>query len=217
MRGVFLGPPGAGKGTQAKVFCERRNLLHVSTGELLRGEVKAGTDPGKKAESIMARGDLVPDALVLEIAAKRLGAEDARSRGFILDGYPRNGKQAQDLDKTLEPMNLTLDKVVYFEVNRTALIERLSGRRVCPKCGTNFHVSGAPPKKEGFCDACDVELIQRDDDRPQAIENRLQVYNDQTKELIGYYAGRNLLVTVDAGGRIENVAQRLFDKLKDVP
>ncbi|MHC4778930.1 MAG: adenylate kinase [Planctomycetota bacterium] len=217
MRGVFLGPPGAGKGTQAKVFCERRNMLHVSTGELLRGEVKAKSPLGEKAESIMARGDLVPDALVLEITAKRLSAEDARSRGFILDGYPRNGGQARDLDKTLDSMDLTLDKVIYFEVNHAALIERLSGRRVCPKCSTNYHVSEAPPKKDGLCDACEVELIQRDDDRPQSIENRLKVYNDQTKELIDYYASRNLLLTIDAGGRIEEIAQRLFDKLQGTP
>ncbi|MHC5037450.1 MAG: adenylate kinase [Planctomycetota bacterium] len=215
MRTVFLGPPGAGKGTQAKVFCERRNLVHLSTGELLRGEVKAGTPLGKKASDIMARGDLVPDPLVLEITAKRLDNEDCRSRGFVLDGYPRNGNQARDLDKTLEAMQLPLDGVVYFDVSRAALIERLSGRRVCPKCGTNYHVTEAPPKQENACDVCNVELIQRDDDRPQAIENRLAVYNEQTKALIDYYAERNLLIPIDAGSRIEEVAQRVFEKLKD--
>jgi adenylate kinase len=217
MRGVFLGPPGAGKGTQAKVFCERRNMVHISTGELLRREVKEESSLGLKAREIMARGDLVPDPLVLEITAVRLGAEDCRSRGFILDGYPRNHNQALDLDRTLEEMGLPLEAVVFFEVSRAGLIERLSGRRVCPSCGANYHVSQAPPTKAGLCDACEVELVQRDDDRPQAIEHRLKIYNEQTKDLIDYYAGRNLLLPVEAGGSIEDVAARVFDKLEDIP
>jgi len=217
MRGVFLGPPGAGKGTQAKVFCERRNLVHISTGELLRREVKNGSPLGIKAREIIARGDLVPDPLVLDISAARIGADDCRSRGFVLDGYPRNRNQARDLDRILGEMSRPLDGVVYFEVSRAGLIERLSGRRVCSRCGANYHVSQAPPQKAGLCDVCEVDLIQRDDDRPQAIEHRLKVYNEQTKELIDYYAGRNLLITVEAGGGIEDVAARVFDKLKDIP
>lgn len=217
MRGVFLGPPGAGKGTQAKVFCERRNLPHISTGELLRREVKEGTALGRKASDIMERGDLVPDSLVLQIASQRLDQEDCRTRGFVLDGYPRNVDQAMDLDRVLETMGTPLEAVVHFEVNRTALIERLSGRRVCPNCGANYHVTSAPPRRPGVCDVCAQSLVQRDDDRPQAIETRLKVYNDQTKPLIDYYADRNLLVPVDAGGPIQEVAQRVFEKLKEIP
>ncbi len=217
LRGVFLGPPGAGKGTQAKVFCERRNLVHVSTGDLLRREVKNETPLGAKASEIMTRGDLVPDSLVLEITKKRLSAEDCRTRGFVLDGYPRNCAQAMDLDTTLKSMALPLDVVVYFEVSRASLIERLSGRRVCPKCAANYHVREAPPKDDRRCDHCGAELVQREDDRPQAIENRLMVYKDQTRELVDYYTERNLLVPIDASGNIDEVARRVFEKLKDIP
>lgn len=216
MRGVFLGPPGAGKGTQAKIFCERRNMVHVSTGELLRAAVREGSALGKKAADIMERGDLVPDNLVLDIAAERLDREDCRSRGFILDGYPRNVNQGMDLDRTLKEMGLALDAVIYFDVNRAALIERLSGRRVCSKCQANYHVSAAPPKAAGVCDACGAELIQRPDDRPESIENRLKVYDDQTKDLIGYYSKQNLLVPVEAGGDIEDVSRQVFEKLENV-
>lgn len=217
MRGVFLGPPGVGKGTQAKTFCEKRKIAHVSTGELLRRAVREGTPLGQKASGIMARGELVPDALVLEIVAERLRADDCRKGGFILDGYPRNLAQAKDLDKTLKGLGLDLQAVVAFEVDRAALIERLSGRRECSKCQAGYHVKSQPPKKPGACDKCGGALVQREDDQPASIEKRLQVYEAQTKELIGYYGGRKLLVPVSAEGEIAAVSKRTEDALRRFP
>lgn len=216
MRSVFLGPPGAGKGTQAALFCEKRKLAHVSTGELLRQAAREGTPLGKKAAEIMKRGDLVPDDLVLGIAKARLDSADCRTRGFVLDGYPRNVQQAKDLDKVLKDMKQPLSAVVYFEVDRPSLIARLSGRRGCPKCSASYHVTALPPKVAGKCDSCGSALVQREDDRPDSIANRLKVYDEKTKDLIGYYKALKLLVTVPSNGGIEEIAASLELKLKGI-
>ncbi len=214
MRAVFLGPPGAGKGTQAKLFCERLGLCHISTGDLLRQAVADGTQPGLKAKEFMDKGELVPDALVLNLLEKRLAMPDCSGKGYVLDGYPRNIEQAKSLDAALEKLKSRLDAVAFIDAPRAMLIERLSGRRACPSCGAGFHVRTMPPKKTGVCDSCGSKLVQRADDRPATIENRLKVYEKSTKSLIDYYETRGILRTIPGGGEVEEIAALLYKQLK---
>ncbi len=205
---VFLGPPGAGKGTQAKRLSEEFKWPHVSTGEILREAVSKGTDLGRKAKEYMEKGELVPDEVVIGIIKDRLKLEDAQD-GFILDGFPRTVNQAQSLDKVLKEEGNSLDLVLYFEVDEEEIVKRLTGRRNCSKCGAIFHLIYNPPKKSGICDLCRGELIQREDDREETVKNRLRVYLSQTFPLIDYYQEKGLLREIDARKSEDEVYQKI--------
>lgn len=200
---VFLGPPGAGKGTQAARLAAELGIPHLSTGDMLRAAVAQRTPLGLEAQGHIEAGRLVPDDLVLKILTERLGRPDARA-GFVLDGFPRNLAQAERLEQ-ITP----LDLVVAFEIPAAQLVERLSGRRICPTCQTVYHVTNRPPKVPGRCDFDGTELVQRPDDRPEAVRTRLAVYAQQTAPLVDHYTRRGLLRTLDATGSPEDVARRL--------
>ena len=204
MRIAFLGPPGAGKGTQARDLAQEWGVLHLATGDMLREEVAAGTPLGREAKSYMDQGALVPDDVIIRMMGERLSAADA-GRGFILDGFPRTIAQAEALAKLLKDLGQTLDAVVYFDVSEPELLRRLTGRRVCRKCGHSYHVTSNPPKRAGVCDACGGELYQRDDDAEATVRNRLEVYRRQTAPLLDYYRQRNLLVTVSGEGPVATI------------
>ena len=192
MNMVLLGPPGAGKGTQAEVLNKDWGIPHISTGDMLREAVKAGTQLGLEAKSFMEKGALVPDAVVIGLVGERLKRPDVQ-KGFMLDGFPRTPEQAESLDKTLVTLKMPIDHVIYFRTSQKVVITRLSGRRVCQKCGKIFHVVNFKPKKDGVCDACSSTLFQRPDDREETVLNRLQVYEKQTAPLIDYYTHKGLL------------------------
>lgn len=200
---VFLGPPGAGKGTQAATLARALGVPHLSTGDLLRGAVAAATPLGREADGYMRAGRLVPDDLVLRILGERLDAPDARS-GFILDGFPRNLAQAEILER-----RVVLDHVVSFEIPSAELVRRLSARRICPTCQAVYNLDSKPPRVPGRCDRDGSELLQRPDDRPEAVEVRLRVYAEQTAPLLDFYRRRGLLRPLDASGAPEAVAERL--------
>ena len=195
MRIVLLGPPGAGKGTQAVMLAEKKGFLHLSTGDILRENVKKGTDIGKKAKAFMEKGELVPDDIVIEMMLDTI--KDAKAKkDFILDGFPRTAYQAKKLDAELNKLKLPIEMVVYFKTSIETVISRLTGRRLCSKCGANYHIINMPPKKQGVCDKCGSELYQRKDDNEETIKKRLEVYNSQTKELIDYYKAQGILEAV---------------------
>lgn len=205
---VLLGAPGAGKGTQAGILKDEYKLLHVSTGDMLREAIKEGSEIGKEAQSYMKKGELVPDGIVTKLVIGRISRPDA-STGVILDGYPRTLKQAESLDESLSRASRRIDSVLYFSTTEDVVIQRLSGRRVCPKCGYNYHVKNIPPKKEGICDTCGVALIQREDDKPETVKNRLVEYNKRTKDLIEYYRAKGILCEVDG----DLPAAKLFENI----
>ena len=183
---ILLGPPGAGKGTQAAKIIEKYEIPHISTGDIFRENIKEGTPLGKKAQEYMNRGELVPDSLVIEIATDRLTKDDCKE-GFLLDGFPRTVEQAEALDKFLAEDGKKVDHVLDIDVEADILMKRLTGRRVCKGCGATFHITNIPPKVEGVCDVCGEELYQRDDDTEETVANIIEVYNSQTKPLIDYY------------------------------
>ena len=195
MRMVLLGPPGAGKGTQAVMLAEKKGFLHLSTGDILRENVKRDTDIGKKAKAFMEKGELVPDDIVIEMMLDTIKNAKAK-KDFILDGFPRTVYQAKKLDAELHKLKLAIDMVVYFKTSVETVILRLTGRRLCSKCGANYHIVNMPPKKQGVCDKCGSELYQRKDDNEETIKKRLEVYNSQTKELIDYYKAQGILEEV---------------------
>jgi adenylate kinase len=203
LRIAFLGAPGAGKGTQAKRLSEVLGIPHLSTGDMLREAVARGTALGLEANGYMRAGRLVPDALVLQILSERLQSPDARA-GFVLDGYPRNPAQAETLAGIVP-----LDHVVYFALPDSKLIARLTQRRHCPSCGRIYNLETLPPQKEGVCDVEGSALVQRPDDRPEAVRTRLQVYAEQTTPLLTYFEGRGLLRRIDADGSLDRVFHRL--------
>ena len=204
MRVAFLGPPGAGKGTQARDLAQEWGALHLATGDMLREAVAAGSTLGREAKSYMDKGAFVPDDVIIRMMAERLGAADA-GRGFILDGFPRTIAQAEALARLLKDLGQTVDTVVYFDVSEPELLRRLTGRRVCRTCGHSYHVTSNPPKRAGVCDACGGELYQRDDDGEATVRNRLEVYRRQTAPLLDYYRQRNLLVTVSGEGPVVTI------------
>jgi adenylate kinase len=201
---VLLGPPGAGKGTQAKLLAMRWGVPHVSTGDILRQAVKDGTELGKQAGPLMAEGKLVPDDLVVSIVRDRLLQPDAAG-GFILDGFPRTIPQAEKLDQALARHKRPLDAVVSLEVPIETLVERISGRRSCPRDGSVYHVVQNPPRREGVCDLCGAALVQREDDKPESVRTRMQAYAASTAPLKGYYGKQGILHVVDGVGAPEAI------------
>jgi len=197
MRIILLGPPGAGKGTQAKVLAEKLGLAHVSTGDILRKNVKDITVLGKEAKDFMDRGLLVPDELMAKMLRERFLAEDVK-KGFILDGYPRNLAQAKTLEEIFSQEGISIDFVVYLDSSESVIIQRLSGRLVCSKCGANFHIKNMPPKQDKICDRCKGALYQRSDDREETIKKRLEVYKKEVAGLVEYYQKQNKLHRLDA-------------------
>lgn len=209
MNVILLGPPGAGKGTQAKLLEQKRGLRQLSTGDMLRGAVAKGTDYGKKAKAAMDRGDLVSDDIVIAIIAERLNGRDG-AKGFVLDGFPRNRAQAEALDQMLESKHLGLDSVIEMKVDDEALIERIAGRYTCARCGKGYHDRFAQPKRPGVCDQCgSTEFVRRPDDKAETVRDRLTVYNRQTAPLIEYYRKEGKLQTVDGMGAIEEVNSQI--------
>jgi adenylate kinase len=204
MRIVLLGAPGAGKGTQAKKLVEKYALPQISTGDLLRAAVAAGTALGKEAKAFMDRGELVSDGVVLGMVQERLKQDDCK-KGYILDGFPRNTAQAEALDKMLAPMNMSLTGALSVDVPFEDLMKRLTGRRTCKACGQMYNVYFGPPKKEGVCDKCGGELFQRDDDKEATIKKRLDVYSAQTAPLFDYYSKKGILKSVDGTGSIDAI------------
>ncbi|GAB4483896.1 MAG: adenylate kinase [Thermodesulfovibrionales bacterium] len=205
MRLVLLGAPGAGKGTQAKKIIEKYPIPQISTGDLLRAAVAAGTSLGKEAKSYMDKGELVPDSVVLGMVQERLKQEDCK-KGYILDGFPRNTKQAEELDKMLGSLGMSLTAALSVDVPFEDLMKRLTGRRTCKACGQMYNVYFGPSKKEGVCDKCGGELFQRDDDKEETIKKRLDVYSAQTAPLIDYYGGKGILKSVDGSkGSIDEI------------
>jgi len=210
---IMLGPPGAGKGTQAQKLLERLEISQISTGDLLRQAVRAGTDLGKQAKGYMDRGELVPDSIVIGMIRQRLTEKDCQ-RGFILDGFPRAVTQAEALDGMLQELKHKLDHVISIEVEEEELVERLSGRLSCPKCSAMFHKIFSPPKKAGVCDQCSGALIVRADDNEETIRNRIEVYKKQTEPLKDFYQKKGLLRKIDGQGSPESIEQRIRDVVK---
>lgn len=204
LRAVLLGPPGAGKGTQAVKLVEKYEIPHISTGDIFRKNIKEGTELGKKAQEYMNAGALVPDELVVDLVKDRLQQDDCKN-GFLLDGFPRTIFQAEKLDEFLSESNQKMDIVINLKVEKEALIKRLTGRRVCKDCGASYHIVNIPPKKEGVCDICGGELIQRKDDNIETVENRINVYEEQTAPLIGYYKEAGSLVDFDGEASLDEV------------
>ena len=213
MRLVLLGAPGAGKGTQAKKIVEKYPMPQISTGDLLRAAVTAGTALGREAKSYMDKGELVPDSVVLGMVEERLKQDDCKS-GYILDGFPRNTKQAEALDAMLGKVGMSLTAALSVDVPFENLMKRLTGRRTCKSCGQMFNVYFNAPKKEGACDKCGGDLMQRDDDKEETIKKRLDVYSAQTAPLIDYYGKKNILKSVDGGsGTIDEIFVKVCSAL----
>ncbi len=204
MKIIMLGAPGAGKGTQAKQIAAKYNIPHISTGDIFRANIKNGTELGKKAKEYMDQGLLVPDELTCDLVMDRIAEDDAKN-GFVLDGFPRTIPQAEALTAALEKIGQKMDFAIDVDVPDENIVNRMSGRRACLKCGATYHIVAIPPKKEGICDACGSELVQRDDDKPETVQKRLDVYHEQTQPLIDYYSKQGILKSVDGTVPMEEV------------
>jgi len=205
---ILLGAPGSGKGTQAKPISMGYGIPHISTGDIFRAEINNGSDLGIRVQQFVSSGHLVPDDLVLEVIAKRLGMTDCRE-GFLLDGFPRTVAQAEALDSVLVNTHRPLDKVLYMSLSEQEVLRRLSSRRSCPKCGKVYNLVTQPPKTLDVCDTDGGALVQREDDRPETVEKRMRVFNDLTEPLISYYHGLGLLDTIEAGLPVADVTQKI--------
>lgn len=214
-RVVLLGPPGAGKGTQAKLLQEKYHACQISTGDILRKAVAEKTTLGNEAASYINRGALVPDSVIVNLVAERLKEKDCEP-GFVLDGFPRTIPQAESLDDLLLKMALNLNCVLSVQVPKGVIVERLAGRRTCRDCGALCHVVFSPPKNPGQCDRCGGELFQRDDDREETVLHRLNVYDTQTAPLVDYYRRRGILLEIDGVGEVEAIRNRVTEALGDV-
>ena len=213
MKLMIMGPPGAGKGTQAERMVKELAITHISTGDMFRAAIKAGTEMGKKAKEYMDKGQLVPDEVVVGMVGDRLSQPDC-AKGFLLDGFPRTVAQADSLSKTITDLGIKLNGVINIEVPRERLMARLTGRRVCKQCGASFHVIFNAPKQESVCDSCSGELYQRSDDNEETVSNRLNVYEAQTQPLIDYYKERGLLLNVNGDQDINLVLKEVMVALK---
>lgn len=211
MRIVLLGAPGSGKGTQCKNIVERYGLLHLSSGDILRQERAAGSELGQKAQSYMDSGALVPDEIIIEMMAKAI--EKAPDAGFILDGFPRTVNQAVELDESLTGNGQKIDIVLNLEVDEDIIVSRITGRRSCPKCGAVYHVKNLKPKTEGICDNDGTELVQRPDDSPEVVANRLKTYHEQTEPLVDYYRDKGTVLDIDADKDADEVKTVVFQML----
>ncbi|MFP3946024.1 MAG: adenylate kinase [Archaeoglobaceae archaeon] len=207
---ILLGAPGAGKGTQAKAIVDKHGIPQISTGDMLREAVNKGTDLGKKAKEYMDKGELLPDEIVIGIVKERLKQDDAQ-KGFILDGFPRTIKQAEELDKILSELNMKLDAVINVSVPEEEVVKRIVNRRSCKNCGAVYHLIYKPPKEEGKCDYCGGELYQRDDDKEETVRDRYNVYRQQTEPLIEYYSKQGLVENVDGTKNIDEVTKDVMD------
>ncbi len=196
MKIIMLGAPGAGKGTQAKMIAEKYLVPHISTGDIFRANIKEGTELGKQAKEYMDKGQLVPDSLTVNLLLDRVAKDDCKN-GYVLDGFPRTIPQAEVLDEALSKLGENIDYAIDVDVPDENIINRMSGRRACVTCGATYHLKHIPPKKEGICDKCGSELILRDDDKPETVKKRLDVYHEQTQPLIDYYTNKGILKTVD--------------------
>ncbi len=208
---VLFGPPGAGKGTQAEILARRLNLLHISTGDLLRDELARGTELGKLAKSYMESGELVPD----EVVARMVAAKLSKNRGAVLDGFPRTVNQAEILQTLLAERNVGVTAVVEMQVADETVVRRLSSRYICSVCQTPYNLTTNPPKVEGVCDRCGGRLYQREDDRPETVMRRLRVYREQTEPVVEYYRRKGVLVSVEAEGPVEEVTEKILSVLSD--
>lgn len=208
MRIILIGPPGAGKGTQASSIQQVYPVAHISTGDILRENVKSGTELGATAKAFMDGGKLVPDDLIIAMMRSRLAQDDARA-GFILDGFPRTIAQAEALDALLRELAISLDAVVLLEISDDVVVKRLTSRRVCSSCGAIYNAVAHPPKQEGVCDICGGSVVQRDDDKESVIRNRLSVYHEQTSPLVEYYCNKQMLRRIDAAGAPDSVRSYL--------
>jgi len=215
MRLVFLGPPGAGKGTQVKMLSKTLGVPSMATGDVLRAEVASGSELGREAKSYMDRGELVPDDIVIKIVGKWLRSIDV-TKGFILDGYPRNVRQARELDEMLKELNVELTAAIYLDVPEDEIVKRLSGRLTCRKCGAVYHIEFNPPKEDRKCDICGGELYQREDDREDVVRQRFRVYTESTKPVLSYYRDKGRLLVINGLGSIEEVNRRILKKLQEL-
>jgi adenylate kinase len=213
VRLVLVGPPGAGKGTQAQFISSNLSIPKISTGDIFRYNVSTGTELGRQAKAFMDKGDLVPDEVTIAMVSSRLQEDDAQV-GFLLDGFPRNVPQAETLKKLLAEWDARLDIVLELVVDDDEVVRRLSGRRTCRKCGRIWHVVFDPPARQGICDDCGGELFQRDDDQEETIRHRLEVYQQQTRPLIAYYADEGTLLGIDATGPVEEITDRAMSALR---
>ena len=211
MKIIMLGAPGAGKGTQAKMIAQSYKLPHISTGDIFRANIKEGTDLGKEAKTYMDEGKLVPDELTVRILLDRVAKDDCKD-GYVLDGFPRTIPQAEVLEKELEKLGDKVDYAINVDVPDENIINRMSGRRACLKCGATYHIKHVPPKKDGICDVCGSELVLRDDDKPETVKKRLDVYHEQTQPLIEFYTKRDVLKTVNGNADPKDV----FAAIKEI-
>ena len=212
IRTILLGPPGAGKGTQAVKIVGKYKVPHISTGDIFRENIKKGTELGKKAQEYISRGELVPDDLVCDIATDRLLKDDCKD-GFLLDGFPRTVYQAEKLDEFLSEHEQKLDRVLNLNVGESELMKRLTGRRVCRACGASFHIVSIPPKKDGICDNCGGELFQRPDDNEETARNRIEVYRKETLPLVEYYRKAGNLADIDGGAGLDGTFKEIVSAL----
>ena len=204
MKIIMLGAPGAGKGTQAKMIAEKYGLPHISTGDIFRANIKNGTELGKEAKEYMDKGLLVPDELTVRLLLDRVAQDDCKN-GYVLDGFPRTIPQAEVLDEKLSELGEKVDYAINVDVPDENIVNRMSGRRACLSCGATYHIVSIPPKKEGICDVCGSELVLRDDDKPETVQNRLKVYHEQTQPLINFYEKKGVLRSVDGTLPMEEV------------
>ena len=213
MKIIMLGAPGAGKGTQAKMIAETYHIPHISTGDMFRMNIKNGTELGMEAKTYMDQGLLVPDELTVRIFLDRVAKEDCKD-GYVLDGFPRNIPQAEVLEDALNKLGDQIDYAIDVEVPDENIIRRMSGRRACTSCGATYHIEHVPPKKEGICDDCGDALVLRDDDRPETVEKRLRVYQEQTQPLIDFYSKKGVLRSVDGTKDMQDVFKEIEEIIK---